>query len=127
MQENQSNRVEILNVLHEACYLDLDLKDTLGWTVIQRAAVFGTADDVEMLLKMGASLDTATQWLRWQAIHCAISNRNWATFSTLLPRYGKAALTMTDQKGWTLLHIAADAPSRLIIRKLLQEGASPEI
>jgi hypothetical protein len=50
---------------------------------------------------------------------------NTATFLTLASYHGPEVVSMVDERGWTLLHIAASAGHADIARHLLKVGANP--
>lgn len=118
--------LEYLNLLAEDSYLDLDIADAQNWTVLDRVAAVGTAKEVRRLIDLGANPYQEAQPLRWTAIHQAVFHGNLSTFVELLPEYGDAAAYMVDDRGWTLLHIAASAGHLEISRRLLRSGADPD-
>ncbi|KAF2418488.1 ankyrin [Tothia fuscella] len=122
---NQSKKTDILKLLAEYSCLELEVLDTKEWTVLQRASAFGTAEDVNVLLKLGANPFTKTTGLQWQGIHYAIAAGNQTTFEELLPKYASEDLQVVDERGWSLLHIAAQAGHQSLIRALLDNGADP--
>jgi len=122
---SQPVMVDYLTVLSADTFLELEILDTWGWTVLHRVAAFGTAVEVEALLKLGASPMTCALPLRWNAIHHAVFYGNYSTFVTLLPLYSHMLIDTTDERGWTLLHIAASAGHENIVRHLLRLGANP--
>jgi hypothetical protein len=63
--------------------------------------------------------------LQWSAIFYAVDAGNWNTFMKLLPYYGGIAKDIVDERGWSLLHLAAARGHRYTIRHLLQLGANP--
>ena len=119
--------MEFLNVLAEDSYLDLDVADLQNWTVLDRVAAVGTAKEVRRLVELGAKPYQAAEPLRWTAIHQAVFYGNFSTFQELLPEYGDTAVDMVDDRGWTLLHIAASAGHGDIVRNLLRAGADPHV
>lgn len=115
-----------LTAMAENDDIDLDIFDKWGWAVIHRAAAFGTADDVEKLISLGASVDTSALPLRWNAIYHAVFYGNLETFSVLANcRHETPIIHTTDARGWTLLHVAASAGHGFIVRRLLDIGADP--
>lgn len=117
--------VAYLRMLDERAVLDLGIVDTEGWTVLHRAAAYGTAEEVGELIKLGADPKTAALPLRWNAMHHAVFYGNNPTFEKLLPLFEETLLDMTDERGWTLLHIAASAGHDTIVRYLLSTGSNP--
>lgn len=117
--------LEFVNLLAEDSILDLTVQDTQGWTVLDRVAAVGTPAEVQRLITFGANPCQEALPLRWSAIHQAVFEGNDATFETLRPHYG-AVSSMTDERGWTLLHIAASAGHLSIVQRLLELGADPQ-
>jgi ankyrin repeat protein len=118
--------MEFLDLLAEDSYLDLDIADVQNWTVLDRVAAVGTAKEVRRLIELGANPYQEAAPLRWTAIHQAVFHGNLSTFVELLPEYGDAAKYMVDDRGWTLLHIAASAGHVEVMRHLLKFGANPD-
>ena len=112
-----------LSTMAKSDDFEVDVIDKWGWAAIHRAAAFGTTEDVEMLISLGASVDTAALPLRWNAIFHAVFYGNFSTFSALLLYYDPMIIQATDARGWTLLHIAASAGHDRIVRHLLSLGA----
>ena len=117
--------LEFLQMLTEHCSQDMDIFDRAGWTALYRASAVGTSGEVEALIAMGADPATVALPLKWNAIHHAVFYGNDATFEALLPYFDGVAIELVDERGWTLLHIAASAGHVAITRRLLQLGADP--
>ena len=122
----EPSMMDFLNLLAEDSYLDLDIADAQKWTVLDRVAAVGTAKEVRRLIELGANPYQEAAPLRWTAIHQAIFHGNLATFEELLTEYGDTARYMVDDRGWTLLHIAASAGHAKILRQLLKAGGDPD-
>jgi ankyrin repeat protein len=106
--------------------MEVDVTDKWGWAVIHRAAAFGTGEDVEVLISLGASIHAYTLPLRWDAIVYAVEYGNFDTFSVLVRHLDSINITKAiDERGWTLLHIAASAGHDQIVRHILSLGADP--
>jgi ankyrin repeat protein len=116
---------EMLKILAENSVLDLEQTDTLNWTAFQRASAFGTSKDITTLITLGAQPLSFNGPLQWSAIHYAIDAGNWDTFATLLPYYGNIVKDIVDERGWSLLHLAAARGHKQTIRYLLQIGTNP--
>ena len=122
-----NERSEILRILAEHSVLDFRQTDILDWTALQRAAAFGTSQDIITLLKLGAKPLERTLPLQWSSIHYAVDAGNWNTFSALLPCYDNTLKDMVDDRGWSLLHLAASKGYEQIISYLFQVGANPRL
>jgi ankyrin repeat protein len=115
-----------LEVFGNDASIEWEVFDNWSWTVLHRAAAFGRADEVQALIRFGASPTTCALPLRWMAIHHAVYYGNFETFLVLIdPKYG-ASIACPDARGWTLLHIAASAGHDAIVRHLLSLGADHE-
>lgn len=117
--------LDFLNVLSDDAVQELDIVDTEGWTALHRVAAYGTSSEVLELLRLGALPEQEALPLRWTAIHHAVFYGNEATYKALIPHFGHYISSMTDERRWTLLHIAASAGYDAIVRDLLYQGADP--
>jgi ankyrin repeat protein len=115
---------EMLKILYEHSVLDFEHTDTFDWTIFQRASAFGTSNDIEILITLGAKPLLSNGPLQWSAIHYAVDAGNWDTFTALLPYYGSTVKDIVDERGWSLLHLAAARGNVQIMRYLLQLGAN---
>lgn len=125
MHSNSDESIAFINLLAEYSILDLETLDSKSWSALDRAAAFGTASDVQRLRKLGASPFAASPPLQWTPLHHAVHFGNWLTFAYLLPLYGDTAIRMADERGWTLLHIAAYNGRKEMCRRLLGKGCDP--
>ena len=125
LQHGEECKLDFLRLLAEDSYQDLDVADTEGWTVLHRVAAFGMPSEVLELIKLGANPDQVALPLRWNAVHHSVFYGNHGTFEVLIPYYGEDLVSMTDERGWTLLHIAASAGHDEIVQHLLRLGADP--
>ncbi|CAG8960727.1 hypothetical protein HYFRA_00002263 [Hymenoscyphus fraxineus] len=119
--------IKYLNLLSAASFSEFDVQDADGWSVMHRAASWGTAQDIEALVNRGASvlLPTVMDWL---PIRCATRFENIDTFKVLLVNIqDKSVINQRDKRGWTLLHDAADIGSSKLLELLLSNGADPHI
>ena len=126
LEPGEQDMLEFLNLLDHYSYQDLDVVDTEGWTALHRVAAYATPSEVSRLIHLGADPAKVALPLRWNAIHHAVFYGNYATFVVLLPYYDVDIVSLTDERGWTLLHIAASAGHDKIVRHLLQLGADPD-
>jgi ankyrin repeat protein len=125
MNQNRSDRSQMVNLLAEHTVLELDMVDTQDWTAMHRAAAFGTADDVKALLRLRASPLVSAPQLQWNAIHHAVHGQNVPTLVVMLDHCGREGLESLDSRGWSLLHVAAANQCAETIRELLRRGANP--
>jgi ankyrin repeat protein len=100
--------------------------DRVGWTILHRAAAFGTGEDVRKILLMQGSPTIRTFKLNWLPIFCAVEAGNESTFEVLLAVPVLDFAKLKDTRGWNLLHLAAQSGSLAILSKLLYLGIHPE-
>jgi ankyrin repeat protein len=113
---------QYLEALNCASYQEYNMQDDLGWTGMHRAAIYGTAADIEALIKYGASSLPRTKRLQWSPIFMAVYYSNISTFRAL-STHRQGYVLERDIRGWTLLHVAAASGCGEIIEQLLQDGA----
>lgn len=126
-KRNEGSSIEIIKMLAEKSSLELNMVDCANWTVLQRAASFGTAEDVAALLALGADPYTAAPPLGWNALHHAVHASNSSTLAPLLEHCGQQCLQIRDRRGWSLLHVAAANGSREVLSILFERGVDPNI
>jgi hypothetical protein len=125
-EKSQDSATNYLELFGNDASIEWEVFDAEGWTILHRVAAFGRADDVEALIRFGASPTTCALPLHWMAIHHSVYYGNFETFLVLTnPKYG-ASIASPDARGWTLLHIAASAGHDAIVRHLLSLGADHE-
>jgi ankyrin repeat protein len=115
---------EEVEFLSKHDYLDVDLVDSWGWTVLHRLAAYGSAIDVRKLIQLGASTSHLRMPLGWSAIFHSAHWGNLGTFVELLKYHPEDIIHAEDARGWTLLHVAASAGREEICRLLLGLGAN---
>ncbi|KAF4633629.1 hypothetical protein G7Y89_g4494 [Cudoniella acicularis] len=98
--------------------IDLNIKDSQGWTPLRWAAAFGQLDVVEMLLSAGAEVD-AQDKDKWTAIRWA-AQRGHKEVAELLINH-KASLETPNSDEWTLLRWAAKEGSEEFIQLLVEK------
>lgn len=140
LKASWEDRTDILKLLMENSNLNTQESDTLEWSALQRAAAFGTKEDMRLMITMWEKLQGNYRWkslpIAWEAIHYAVHAGNSATFGVLLELYGEQARELLDARGWSLLHMAATRPctgppndssfnQMSIVRDLLRLGCDP--
>ncbi|CAG8976003.1 hypothetical protein HYALB_00007530 [Hymenoscyphus albidus] len=118
--------IEYLNLLSAASFSDCDVQDVDGWSVMDRAASWGTAEDIAALVNLGASVQLSTV-INWLPIRCATWFGNIDTLNALLDIRDRSHINQRDKRGWTLLHDAADIGSSKLLELLLSNGADPHL
>lgn len=118
--------IEYLEFLSAASFSDFDVQDVEGWSVMHRAAVWGTAKDIMALVDVGASMKLLTS-MDWLPIRCAVRFGNVDTFEELLRHLEKSTVNQRDKRGWTILHDAAEVGNSTILELLLRNAADPHV
>lgn len=121
---------KLLDICLEYNFDQWDAPDTVGWTILHRAAAFGRAEDVKRLIAirkppcLWAEIDV----MHWIPIQCAAKYGNWQTFEVLAAYISqKNLITLTDSRGWTVLHLAAENRSIGFLKDLLKRGLDPQL
>lgn len=118
----------------QTCFLKLlnmDGQCNLGafgchkWTALHRAAAFGTAEDVEVLIRYGAEPCICTEGLEWSPPYYSTFHSNELTLRELMSSSHGLDINSSDVRGWTLLHVAAARGAANILASLLELGADP--
>jgi ankyrin repeat protein len=116
--------VEYFQVLCANAFSDFDIQDRYGATALHRAAMWGTAEDVQTLLQLGAS-PTLTDEQVWTPAFCAASMNNVATLKRLAENIPHEFLHAVDFRGRTIFHVAIEAGGLEMMRLVLELGADP--
>lgn len=120
-------RLDFLGVLAaNRVFLDLEVSDPGGSTILQKVVASGTGEEVLSLLALGAlaSRTGPLPWRNeWSLMHEAISSDNVSTFEALLGHDCFKNVEDLDYFGWTMLHHAAHLGHGRIVGCLLQRGA----
>lgn len=118
---------EILNICATYGFKGWRSPDRSGWAPIHRAAAFGRAEDITKLFNMRV----VDRWnppltvAYWCPLQCAARYGNLSTFKALTSEYrfqNSALSSIRDQRGWTLLHLAAASGSEGMLSHLLSIG-----
>ncbi|KAL2068639.1 hypothetical protein VTL71DRAFT_14976 [Oculimacula yallundae] len=115
---------ESLEILSAASFSDFDTQDQEGWTCMHRAAAYGCAEDIRLLLKLNVTTNIQTIKVCWTPIFCAVHFGNISTFDELR-RIETNFLALRDVRRWTLLHVAVNAKRLDMIEHLVRLGADP--
>ena len=114
-------------LLHERVY------DSDGWAAIHRAACFGTANDVELLISFGIDpfdrirpQQERTECENWTVLHVAVWYGALGSVKVLASQYvAGPGIDVTDDDGCTPLHLAILRQRLEIAATLLRHGADP--
>ena len=123
--QTQSPSTEYLEMILGGYFTSINVQDAEGWTCLHRAAAFGSADDIETLIKFGASTSILNDRLEWTPNFCAVQFGNISTFTKLQKYTDPALLEQTDARGWTMLHVAANTGNLDMMTLLIKVGADP--
>lgn len=126
LEFGRRSMLDCLNLLAADAVQDLGTVDTEGWTVLHRVAAYATAAELLELIRQGARPEQVAMPLRWNALHHAVFYGNEDTYKALIPHFPDNMTSMLDERGWTLLHIAASAGHGTIVQDLLERGANPD-
>lgn len=98
----------------------LSTKD--GWSVTHIAAMRGSVEVLDYLIKSGAKVNEETLNDRWKAIHFA-SQYGFKSVVEYLVENGESVNSKTMKDEWTPLHFAAKCDSYELVKYLLASGA----
>ncbi|KAF1962692.1 ankyrin [Byssothecium circinans] len=114
---------EFLEILACQSFSQFNAQDQKGWSVLHRAAAWGTADDIRMLLQMGALSHLRTNRLSWTPLLCAVGYKNADTLRALWDiDNDHNSREERDIRGWNLLHVAVGYDNFDAISFLLDNG-----
>lgn len=126
-----SHYVDLLRTRPDFPLLHDDVYDSDGWTVMHRAACFGTAGDVKHLIRHGLDpfgrirpTEEETECDNWTVLHAAVWYGARASVNVLALHYVKGpGIDVTDGDGCTPLHLAVLRKQLGIAAILLRHGA----
>jgi ankyrin repeat protein len=142
--DKTSRTIDFLQILQadNSIFLDLEARDHQDMTVLSYVVRYGTGEEVQALLGLGALLfpsiakkkKTGSGYSKpdeeidpWQlpnsAISQAIASANISTFCALLETVPRDRIDSTYAGGWTMLHYAACLGRDDMVRCLLGAGA----
>ncbi len=115
---------EILEICTIQGFSAWDNTDPRGWTPTHRAGAYGSGEDIRNLEFKGANLHSYTTDHLWGPMTCAVWYSNESTFDAFMDLFEiEEILGISDSRGWTLLHMAAQTGCEHILRRLLLVGA----
>lgn len=126
IHKTKGSCVEYLQLLSAATFSEFDIQDVDGWSVMHRAAAYGSADDIAGLVSIGCSVMLLTN-MKWMPIRCAVRFQNSGTFQELVKYLQPSFVDEQDLRGWTLLHEAASLGSSKMLDLILKHGADPAV
>jgi ankyrin repeat protein len=118
--------LQLLRSKHDFSWLHDSLIDIEGWGLMHRAAIFGTPEDVLMLIRFGVDPCQQIGDYGWMVLHNVVYYGIVDVFLVLLPYYEHLGIELPDHRGWTLLHIAAGEGHEEMMYELLQRGADAD-
>lgn len=121
-RQGEPAMLDFMKLLAEDAYQDFGLLDEDGWTCLHRVAAFGSAEELTQLIDLGADPFGKSLPLGWNALQHACFYGNMSCYNALLPHFGRDVSSMVDERGWTLLHLAAASDSEDLLCDLLKCG-----
>jgi ankyrin repeat protein len=118
--------LQLLRSKYDFSWLHQSLMDDEGWGLMHRAAIFGTPEDVLMLMRFGVDPYQTIGNFGWTVLHNVVHYGIVDVFLALAPYYEHMGFDLPDLRGWTLLHIAAAEGHDQIIHHLLLRGANAD-
>jgi len=109
-------RTEVITYLVKDAKVDIDVKDSRGWTPLFAAAAHNQKDALETLVDLGANR-SLTDTAGGTALHAAATGYNPAT-AEVLTNIG-LSVDAADAKGMTPLHIAIQHKNGNMVKTLI--------
>lgn len=119
----------IFHVMHRNVY------DKDGWSVMHRAAIYGTSQDVSTLVQLGVDPFSVTRSKEknpaddniheYSVLQHVVLDGLTDMVKVLLPIYRErfGNVDLANEQGWTLLHMAVQEQHLPIVRMLVENGA----
>ena len=98
---------------------DVDMTNSMGWTVLHYSAKSGSHDLIDFFVKKGVDILLETRAGN-NSLHIAASNGHLSLCETLITKY-KLDVKMTDNDGWTALSFAAENGSYELIEFFVEK------
>ena len=91
------------------------------WYPLHRASAFGTRQDVDYLLELGASPESCDFYL-WTPLFVSIGYSNMDTFCRLEENFRPEYINLQDRAGRTLIQVAVEYGNAEMIASLVRRG-----
>jgi len=101
----------------------INTTDDMGCCPLRYAAMNGHERAVELLLKLGANVNTQDDVAGWTALHSAASEGYAETVKILLEHDAEVNVVTVDEHHWTPTQLAAIQGHVLAVKLLLEHGA----
>ena len=98
---------------------DVDMTNSMGWTVLHYSAKSGSHDLIDFFVKKGVDILLETRAGN-NSLHIAASNGHLSLCETLITKY-KLDVTMADNNGWTALSFAAENGSYEVVEFFVEK------
>lgn len=99
--------LQLLSSKYDFSWLHQSLMDDEGWGLMHRAAIFGTSEDVLMLIRFDVDPYQTIGNLGWTVLRSVVYYGVIDVFLALVPYYEHMGFDLPHLRGWNLLHIAA--------------------
>ena len=116
-----NGHLRLCKVLLETYKLDLQMTDDNGWSVLHLAAKAGNVELFQYLIDKGSDVYRRKRD-GMNCLHIAAVNGRFRLCKVLLETY-KLDLQMTDDNGWSVLHLAAKAGNVELFQYLIDKGS----
>ena len=119
---------EIMDIFHCHGFDAWNDVDTWGWSPCHRAGAYGSGEEILALEYQGVNLHMYTTRCLWGPMTVAVWHKNTSTFDTFMDLFPtQEILNITDSRGWTLLHMAAQNGNEHILKRLSDAGANTTV
>ena len=115
----QSGNLELLKWLAEKG-LDVKIKSSEGYTVLNSAALSGNLEMVKWLVEQGLDVNAKSAY-GWTVLHSAAKSGNLAMVQWLVEK--GLGVNVKSEYGWTVLHSAAQSGNTELAQWLVSKGA----
>ena len=122
IDEYSERSIDFMRLYLANDFAEVNACDSRGWFAFYRAVAVGTPQNVEVFLKLGASLSLRAEWYGWTALFFAASHDNVGTFQTIVHYSAADVYQSLDGDGWTLLHCCVYFGAPRVMKLLLLQG-----